>query len=139
MIIFNKVRWKNLLSTGNTFIEVDLSKNHTTLIVGDNGSGKSTMLDALCFALFNKPFRDIKKEQLINTINMGGVEVEVEFVIGKKQYLVRRGIKPNFFEIYCDNELIDQDAANIDYQKYLEQNILKINYRSFTQEVILGS
>ena len=139
MIIFNKVRWKNLLSTGNTFIEVDLSKNHTTLIVGDNGSGKSTMLDALCFALFNKPFRDIKKEQLINTINMGGVEVEVEFVIGKKQYLVRRGIKPNFFEIYCDNELIDQDAANIDYQKYLEQNILKINYRSFTQVVILGS
>ena len=139
MILFNKVRWKNLLSTGNTFIEVDLSKNHTTLIVGDNGSGKSTMLDALCFALFNKPFRDIKKEQLINTINMGGVEVEVEFSIGKKQYLVRRGIKPNFFEIYCDNELIDQDAANIDYQKYLEQNILKINYRSFTQVVILGS
>ena len=139
MIYFKKVRWKNLLSTGNTFIEVDLSKNHTTLIVGDNGSGKSTMLDALCFALFNKPFRDIKKEQLINTINMGAVEVEVEFLIGKKQYLVRRGIKPNFFEIYCDNELIDQDAANIDYQKYLEQNILKINYRSFTQVVILGS
>jgi len=139
MIYFKKVRWKNLLSTGNTFIEVDLSGKHTTLIVGDNGSGKSTMLDALCFGLFNKPFRDIKKDQLINTINMGTTEVEVEFDIGKKQYLVRRGIKPNFFEIYCNDELLDQDAANIDYQKYLEQNILKINYRSFTQVVILGS
>jgi DNA repair exonuclease SbcCD ATPase subunit len=139
MIYFKKVRWKNLLSTGNTFIEVDLSGKHTTLIVGDNGSGKSTMLDALCFGLFNKPFRDIKKDQLINTINTGGTEVEVEFDIGKKQYLIRRGIKPNFFEIYCNDELLDQDAANIDYQKYLEQNILKINYRSFTQVVILGS
>jgi len=139
MIYFKKVRWKNLLSTGNTFIEVDLSGKHTTLIVGDNGSGKSTMLDALCFGLFNKPFRDIKKDQLINTINMGTTEVEVEFDIGKKQYLVRRGIKPNFFEIYCNDELLDQDAANVDYQKYLEQNILKINYRSFTQVVILGS
>jgi len=139
MIYFKKVRWKNLLSTGNTFIEVDLSGKHTTLIVGDNGSGKSTMLDALCFGLFNKPFRDIKKDQLINTINMGTTEVEVEFDIGKKQYLIRRGIKPNFFEIYCNDELLDQDAANIDYQKYLEQNILKINYRSFTQVVILGS
>ena len=139
MIYFRKVRWKNLLSTGNTFIEVDLSGKHTTLIVGDNGSGKSTMLDALCFGLFNKPFRDIKKDQLINTINTGGTEVEVEFDIGKKEYLIRRGIKPNFFEIYCNDQLIDQDAANIDYQKYLEQNILKINYRSFTQVVILGS
>jgi len=139
MIFFKKVRWKNFLSTGNTFIEVDLNKNHTTLIIGENGSGKSTLLDALCFALFNKPFRDIKKEQLINTINMGGTEVEVEFAIGKNEFIIKRGIKPNTFEIYQNDNLINQDSTTMDYQKYLEQNILKINYRSFTQVVILGS
>src|SRR5210317_1502397 len=139
MIYFKKVRWKNFLSTGNTFIEVELDKNHTTLIIGENGAGKSTVLDALCFALFNKPFRDIKKDQLINTINMGGTEVEVEFSIGKNEYLIRRGIKPNIFEIYQNDHLINQDATTMDYKKYLEQNILKINYRSFTQVVILGS
>ena len=139
MIYFKKVRWKNFLSTGNTFIEVELDKNHTTLIIGENGAGKSTVLDALCFALFNKPFRDIKKDQLINTINMGGTEVEVEFNIGKNEYLIKRGIKPNTFEIYQNDNLINQDATTMDYQKYLEQNILKINYRSFTQVVILGS
>src|SRR6056300_33316 len=139
MIYFKKVRWKNFLSTGNTFIEVELDKNHTTLIIGENGAGKSTVLDALCFALFNKPFRDIKKDQLINTINIGGTEVEVEFNIGKNEYLIKRGIKPNIFEIYQNDHLINQDATTMDYQKYLEQNILKINYRSFTQVVILGS
>ena len=139
MIYFKKVRWNNFLSTGNTFIEVELDKNHTTLIIGENGAGKSTVLDALCFALFNKPFRDIKKDQLVNTINMGGTEVEVEFNIGKNEYLIKRGIKPNHFEIYQNDHLINQDATTMDYQKYLEQNILKINYRSFTQVVILGS
>ena len=139
MIYFKKVKWKNFLSTGNNFIEYQLDRNHTTLVIGDNGSGKSTMLDALCFGLFNKPFRDIKKDQLVNTINMGGTEVEVEFSIGKKDYVIRRGIKPNVFEIYCDDILVNQDATILDYQKYLEQNILKINYRSFTQVVILGS
>lgn len=139
MIYFKKVKWKNFLSTGNNFIEYQLDRNHTTLVIGENGSGKSTMLDALCFGLFNKPFRDIKKDQLINTINMGGTEVEVEFSIGKKEYVIRRGIKPSIFEIYCNDELVNQDATILDYQKYLEQNILKINYRSFTQVVILGS
>jgi|TARA_Y100000033_G_scaffold4951_1_gene4108 DNA repair exonuclease SbcCD ATPase subunit len=139
MIYFKKVKWKNFLSTGNNFIEYQLDRNHTTLVIGENGSGKSTMLDALCFGLFNKPFRDIKKDQLINTINMGGTEVEVEFNIGKKEYVIRRGIKPSIFEIYCNDELVNQDATILDYQKYLEQNILKINYRSFTQVVILGS
>ena len=139
MIYFKKVRWKNLLSTGNTFIETVLDKNHTTLVIGENGSGKSTMLDALCFGLFNKPFRDIKKDQLVNTINMGGCEVEVEFSIGSNNYLIKRGIKPNLFEIYLNDNLVNQDSTIQDYQKYLEQNILKINYRSFTQVVILGS
>ena len=139
MIFFKKVRWKNFLSTGNTFIEVALDQNHTTLVIGENGSGKSTMLDALCFGLFNKPFRDIKKDQLVNTINMGGCEVEVEFSIGSNNYLIKRGIKPNLFEIYLNDNLVNQDSTIQDYQKYLEQNILKINYRSFTQVVILGS
>jgi DNA repair exonuclease SbcCD ATPase subunit len=139
MIYFKKVRWKNFLSTGNTFLEVSLDKNHTTLVIGENGSGKSTMLDALCFGLFNKPFREIKKDQLVNTINMGGTEVEVEFSIGSNNYLIKRGIKPNLFEIYLNDNLVNQDSTIQDYQKYLEQNILKINYRSFTQVVILGS
>jgi len=139
MITFKKIRYKNFLSTGNVPIEVELDKTPTTLIVGSNGSGKSTLLDALCYALFNKPFRIIKKDQMVNTINNGDTLVEVEFEVGTNQYMIRRGIKPNLFEIYQNNKLINQDASNIDYQKYLEQNIMKLNYRSFIQVVILGS
>jgi DNA repair exonuclease SbcCD ATPase subunit len=139
MIVFKKIRYKNFLSTGNTPIEIDFNKAQTTLIVGNNGSGKSTLLDALCFVLFNKPFRIIKKEQMVNTINNGDAMVEVFFDVGTKQYQIRRGIKPNIFEIFCNGELINQEANNIDYQKYLEQNIMKLNYRSFIQVVILGS
>ena len=139
MITFRKIRYKNFLSTGNIPIEVELDKAPTTLIVGSNGSGKSTLLDALCYALFNKPFRIIKKDQMVNTINNGDTLVEVEFEVGTNQYMIRRGIKPNLFEIYQNDKLINQDASNIDYQKYLEQNIMKLNYRSFIQVVILGS
>ena len=139
MITFKKIRYKNFLSTGNIPIEVELDKAPTTLIVGSNGSGKSTLLDALCYALFNKPFRIIKKDQMVNTINNGDTLVEVEFEVGTNQYMIRRGIKPNLFEIYQNDKLINQDASNIDYQKYLEQNIMKLNYRSFIQVVILGS
>ena len=139
MIVFKKIRYKNFLSTGNTPIEVDLRKAPTTLIIGQNGSGKSTLLDALCWALFNKPFRIIKKEQMINTINQQDCEVEIEFDVGMKQYKIKRGVKPNLFEIYCNGDLINQNASNIDYQKYLETNIMKLNYRSFIQVVILGS
>ena len=139
MINFTKIRYKNFLSTGNIPIEVDLNKSHTTLIVGSNGSGKSTLLDALCYALFNKPFRIIKKDQMVNTINNSDTLVEVEFDVGTKKYMMRRGIKPNLFEIYENDKLINQDASSIDYQKYLEQNIMKLNYRSFIQVVILGS
>ena len=139
MITFKKIRYKNFLSTGNTPIEIDLKKTPTTLIIGQNGSGKSTLLDALCWALFNKPFRIIKKEQMINTINQSDCEVEIEFDVGMKQYRIKRGVKPNIFEIYCNGNLINQNASNIDYQKYLETNIMKLNYRSFVQVVILGS
>ena len=139
MILFKRISYKNFLSTGNQPIEVALDMSQTTLIVGTNGSGKSTLLDALCFVLFNKPFRIIKKEQMVNTINNGDCVVEVEFDVGTKNYIVRRGIKPNLFEIFCDGKLINQDANNIDYQKYLEQNIMKLNYRSFIQVVLLGS
>jgi len=139
MIMFQKLRWKNFLSTGNTFTEIDFTRNPTTLIVGENGSGKSTVLDALCFGLFNKPFRNINKPQLVNSINGKKMMVEVEFLVGKKQYRVIRGIKPNVFEIYCNDEFLDQDAALRDTQKYLEESILKLNYKSFTQIVILGS
>ena len=139
MIVFKKIRYKNFLSTGNTPIEVDLRKAPTTLIIGQNGSGKSTLLDALCWALFNKPFRIIKKEQMINTINQADCEVEIEFDVGTKQYKVKRGVKPNLFEIYCNGDLVNQNASNVDYQKYLEHNIMKLNYRSFIQVVILGS
>ena len=123
MIVFKKIRYKNFLSTGNQPIEIELNKSATTLVVGSNGSGKSTLLDALCFVLFNKPFRIIKKEQMVNTINNGETLVEVEFAVGTKNYLIRRGIKPNLFEIYQNDKLINQDASSIDYQKYLEQNI----------------
>ena len=139
MIIFEKVRWKNFLSTGNNFTEIVLNENHSTLIIGENGSGKSTILDALCFGLFNKPFRSISKGQLVNSVNNGGTEVQVEFSIGKKSVRVVRGIKPTKFEVYVDDNMINQDANARDYQKYLEQQILKLNYRSFTQVVILGS
>ena len=139
MITFKKVRWKNFLSTGNTFIEIDLDRNSSTLIIGENGAGKSTVLDALCFGLFGKPFRNINKPQLLNSINMAECVVEIEFVIGTKKVKVVRGIKPNVFEIYINKKLYNQDANQRDYQKYLEQQILKLNYRSFTQVVILGS
>ena len=139
MINFNKVRWKNFLSTGQVFTEVDLKRNPTTLIVGENGSGKSTILDALTFSLFGKAFRNIKKPQLINSINEQNALTEVEFSIGKKQFLVRRGIKPNLFEIEVDGVMINQDSKARDYQEHLEKNILKLNYKSFTQIVILGS
>ena len=139
MIVFKKVRYKNFLSTGQQFIEIDLDKAPTTLVVGDNGSGKSTLLDAMCFGLFSKPFRSIKKDQLVNTFNEKECVVEVEFNIGKKQYKIIRSIRPNNFEIWCNGDMLNQDAAVRDYQKHLEQNILKLNFRSFTQVVILGN
>ena len=139
MINFKTVRWKNFLSTGNTFTEIKLDKNPTTLIIGDNGAGKSTILDALCFGLFGKPFRTINKSQLVNSINDGSTMVEVEFSVASKTYKVVRGIKPNKFEIYVNDEMMNQEANVRDYQKILEQQILKLNYRSFTQVVILGS
>ena len=139
MITFKTVRWKNFLSTGNQFTEIQLDRSPTTLIIGENGAGKSTILDALCFGLFNKPFRNISKNQLINSVNGGGAIVEVEFEIGTKSIRVMRGIKPNKFEVYIDGQLINQDANARDYQKHLEQQIMGLNYRSFTQVVILGS
>ena len=139
MIHFETVRWKNFLSTGNNFTEIQLDRNSTTLIIGENGAGKSTILDALCFSLFGKPFRSINKPQLLNSINDSAAVVEVEFRIGTKKVKVIRGIKPNVFEIHVNGKLYNQDANSRDYQKYLEQQILKLNYRSFTQVVILGS
>ena len=139
MIIFEKVRWKNFLSTGNQFTEIDLNRNETTLIIGENGAGKSTVLDALCFALFGKPFRTISKSQLINTVNAMETVVEIEFSIASRNYKVVRSIKPNKFEIWQNDVMINQEANSRDYQKILEQQILKLNYRSFTQVVILGS
>ena len=138
MIVFEKVRWRNFLSTGNAFTEIDIGKSPTTLIVGSNGSGKSTLIDALTFALFNKPFRKIKVAQLINSINQKDGLVEVEFSIGASKYKIRRGIKPNIFEIYQNNILVNQDAHSKDYQQFLEKQILKLNYKSFTQIVVLG-
>jgi DNA repair exonuclease SbcCD ATPase subunit len=139
MIYFETVRWKNFLSTGNNFTEIQLDRNSTTLIIGENGAGKSTILDALCFGLFGKPFRNINKPQLLNSVNGSAALVEVEFRIGTKKVKVVRGIKPNVFEIYVNGKMYNQDANSRDYQKYLEQQILKLNYRSFTQVVILGS
>ena len=139
MIEFKYVRWKNFLSTGNNFIEIQLDRNPTTLIIGENGAGKSTILDALCFGLFGKPFRGINKPQLLNSVNNSSCIVEIEFKIGSKNIKVVRGIKPNVFEIYINGKMYNQDASVKDYQKYLEQQILKLNYRSFTQVVILGS
>lgn len=139
MITFSKIRYRNILSTGNVFTEIRLDGHKSTLIIGDNGAGKSTMLDAICFALYGRPFRKINKPQLLNSINKKSLEVELEFRTGGKNYLVRRGIKPALFEIYCDGELLNQDAAARDYQAYLEENILKLNYKSFGQVVVLGS
>ena len=139
MIYFKNIRWKNLLSTGNQFTEIQLNKTSTTLIVGENGSGKSTVLDALCFGLFSKPFRRINRPQLINSINDGGLLVEIEFEVGSKSYMVRRGIKKNIFEIFVDGQRLNQDAKTQDQQEYLEKTILKLNYKSFTQIVLLGA
>jgi DNA repair exonuclease SbcCD ATPase subunit len=139
MILFEKIRWKNFLSTGNQFTELDFTLNATNLIIGTNGAGKSTVLDALTFSLFGKPFRKINKPQLINTVNEKDCRVEVEFSVGKIEWRVVRGIKPAIFEIYRNGALLDQSAAALDQQKWLEQTVLKMNYKSFTQIVILGS
>ncbi len=139
MISFEKIRWKNFLSTGNQYTEINLCKNETTLIVGTNGAGKSTVLDALTFTLFNKPFRKISKGQLVNTVNEKDCQVEVELSIGTTEWKVIRGIKPNIFEIYKDGKCLDQFSNVNDQQKWLELNVLKMNYKSFTQIVILGS
>lgn len=139
MIEFKKLRFKNLFSYGNAFTEIDFEKCPMTLISGKNGSGKSAIGEALTFVLFGVPFRNINKPNIVNSINEKDCLTEIEFVIGKKKYLVRRGIKPTIFEIYCDGKIIDQDSKSKDYQKYLEKNILKLNYKSFTQLVFLGS
>ena len=139
MIIFNSVSWKNFLSTGSAGTTIQLDRSSTSLIIGKNGEGKSTILDALCFGLFGKPFRNVKKNQLVNSINQKNCLVEVEFTIARNKYKIVRGIKPNKFDIYQNDELINQDAAVKDYQKVLEQQILKLNYKTFTQVVILGS
>ena len=139
MIIFKKIRWRNFLSTGNVFSEVDLTASKTNLIVGTNGAGKSTILDALTFSLFGKPFRKINKPMLVNSINEKDALTEIEFSIGQKDYLVRRGIKPNIFEIECDGQLWNQESTLVEQQKNFEANVLKMNYKSFTQIVVLGS
>jgi DNA repair exonuclease SbcCD ATPase subunit len=139
MIKFEKIFWKNFLSTGAAFTEIDFTRSQNTLIIGNNGAGKSTILDALCFGLFGKAFRKINKPNLLNSINQSDCIVQVEFSIGKKNYKIIRGIKPNIFEIYCNGILVNQDAKVMDYQEHLEKFILKLNYKSFTQVVILGS
>jgi len=139
MIFFKSIKFKNFISTGNYWTQINFDRSNNTLVVGTNGAGKSTMLDALCFVLFGKAFRNINKPQLVNSINQKDCVVEIELSIGTKQYRVVRGIKPNIFEIYLDGELLNQDAANKDYQEHLEKFILKLNYKSFTQIVILGS
>ena len=139
MILFKSVKFKNILSTGNSWTEIQLDKAKSTLIVGENGAGKSTMLDAISFALYGKAFRNINKKQLLNSINQKDLMVELNFSIGSKQYMIKRGIKPNIFEIWCNGEIVNQDAAVRDYQAYLEENILKMNYKSFGQVVVLGS
>ena len=139
MILFEKIRWKNFLSTGNQFTEISFTEHPTNLIIGTNGAGKSTLLDALTFSLFGKPFRKINKPQLVNTVNEKDCQVEVEFSIGNMKWKVIRGIKPNIFEIYRDGNILDQSASALDQQKWFEQTIIKMNYKSFTQIVILGS
>ena len=139
MIRFKKIKWKNFLSTGNQWTEIDFEKSSTTLIIGSNGAGKSTVLDALTFVLFNKPFRKITKSQLVNTVNEKDCSVEIDFTVGTRDYRVVRGIKPSVFEIWVGDNMLNQSAAANDQQKYLETNILKLNYKSFTQIVVLGS
>ena len=139
MIKFKNVRYKNFLSSGNNFTDIQLDRNPSTLIIGENGAGKSTMLDALTFSLFGKPFRNINKPQLVNSINERGAVVECEFDIGQKHFLVRRGIKPNLFEIEVDGKQLEQNANVRDFQEFLEKQILKLNYKSFTQIVVLGN
>lgn len=139
MITFRELRYKNFLSTGNKFTEIKLDRSPTTLVVGHNGAGKSTMLDALSYALFGKPHRSVNKPQLVNSINNKNCLVEVEFEIGQHKFKIVRGMKPNVFEIYQNGNMLNQNAASKDYQKYLEQNILKLNHKSFHQIVVLGS
>ena len=139
MIIFKSIRWKNFLSTGNAFSEIRLDASPATLIVGANGAGKSTFLDAMCYALFNKPFRKITISQLVNAVNEKDLLVELEFTIGSREYMVRRGRKPNVFEIYLNDTKTKEEASTLEQQKYLEQSILGLNYKSFTQVVVLGS
>ena len=139
MIVFKKIRWKNFLSTGNVFSEIDLTSARTNLIVGTNGAGKSTILDALTFSLFGKPFRKINKPMLVNSINEKDCLTEIEFSVGKQEYKVVRGIKPNKFEIYCNDQLWNQESTLVEQQKNFETNVLKMNYKSFTQIVVLGS
>ena len=139
MIRFKKIKWKNFLSTGNQWTEIDFEKSSTTLIIGSNGAGKSTVLDALTFVLFNKPFRKITKSQLVNTVNEKDCRIEIQFTVGTREYRVVRGIKPSIFEIWVGDNMLNQTAAANDQQKYLETNILKLNYKSFTQIVVLGS
>ncbi len=139
MILFEKIRWKNFLSTGNQYTEISFTEHPTNLIIGTNGAGKSTLLDALTFSLFGKPFRKINKPQLVNTVNEKDCNVEVEFSIGNTKWKVVRGIKPNIFEIFRDGNALNQSAAALDQQKWFEQNVIKMNYKSFTQIVILGS
>lgn len=139
MIIFKKIRYKNILSAGNQFTEIDLDRSKTTLIIGHNGAGKSTILDALCFCLYGKPFRKINKPQLVNSINNSKLVVELEFEIGTRKYKIIRGLKPAKFEIFVNGQMINQDAASRDYQQHLEDDILKMNMKSFRQIVVLGS
>ena len=139
MIKLKVVRWKNFLATGNQFLEVNLDKEPMTLIVGKNGAGKSTLIDAITFSLFGKPFKKINKGQLMNTVNEKDLVTEIEFSIGNNEWKIRRGIKPALFEIYNNGKIINQDAKSTDYQKYLEDKVLKLNFKSFTQIVVLGS
>ena len=139
MIEFKTIRYQNILSTGNAFTTISLNSQKTTLIVGENGAGKSTILDALSFALYGKPFRKVNKPQLLNSINQKDLLIELDFNIGRDEYMIRRGIKPNIFEVYKNANLLNQDGANKDYQSHLEQNILKLNFKSFGQIVVLGS